>query len=75
MDRDESSINSPLFRFFDRESIIGEKLLATVLGDLTDIQGVCNESVKPTLTLTVTGVCNKTVKPANLTLTLTLTGV
>ena len=48
MERDKTSINSPLFRFFDRETIIAEELLYTVLNDLSDIQGVCGETVKPT---------------------------
>jgi dynein heavy chain 1 len=48
MERDKSSINSPLFRFLDRETIIGEDLLVIVLNDLDDIHGVCNETVKPT---------------------------
>jgi len=48
MKRDKTSINSPLFRFFDRETIIAEELLYTVLNDLSDIQGVCGETIKPT---------------------------
>jgi len=48
MERDKTSINSPLFRFLDRETIIAENLLYTVLNDLSDIQGVCAETVKPT---------------------------
>ena len=48
MERDKTSINSPLFRFLDRETIIAEELLYTVLNDLSDIQGVCAETVKPT---------------------------
>ena len=48
MERDKTSINSPLFRFLDRETIIAENLLYTVMNDLSDIQGVCAETVKPT---------------------------
>lgn len=44
----ENDVNDPLFRFFEREVTLGQKLLGVVRKDLADLIGVCNGEIKQT---------------------------
>jgi len=43
-----NDINDPLFRFFDREVSLGQKLLGVIRKDLNELIGVCNGEIKQT---------------------------
>jgi dynein heavy chain 1 len=48
LDAGGNDVNDPLFRFFDREVALGQKLLGVIRKDLNELIGVCNGEVKQT---------------------------
>jgi dynein heavy chain 1 len=48
LDARGNDINDPLFRFFEREVSLGQKLLGVIRKDLNELIGVCNGEIKQT---------------------------
>ncbi|KAI8459260.1 dynein heavy chain, N-terminal region 1-domain-containing protein [Phakopsora pachyrhizi] len=48
LDPAQNDIKDPLFRFFNREVQLGQKLLRIIKSDLQDLIGVCNGNIKQT---------------------------
>ncbi|MBW0465869.1 hypothetical protein O181_005584 [Austropuccinia psidii MF-1] len=48
LDPNQNDVNNPLFRFFDREVSLGQKLERIILKDFKDLIGVCQGEIKQT---------------------------